>query len=989
MGHGSADSSPWAVGSVVLGEYLVEGHLGQGAFGRVDLVRSRRSGERYAAKRIMAGDLASQGRFLTEAQRWLGLPAHPHINTCHFVRTAGDQLVVFSTYVPGGSLADWIGSGRLYQTDGAPVLSRLIDVAVQTAWGLDAAHGMGLLHLDMKPANVLVTEDLTASVTDFGLASGQEREPGEVGVQEVFLDILVKGIPDDLADVFKAEFRKHLMLADATDDAGSPQSRGEAGSMPYASVEQAEGRRLGGAADLWSWAVTVLEMFVGECTWISGTVADEVLAQLVAEPGDARVAIPPDITELLGACFLADPAERPSLGAVAGQLAKAHAVGRSRPPRPSLLKESLSVHERTLVSGAQWNDPRGWLNFACEAGVLDQEQMIRLWPSRFGSRRSQALEDLNALAEADRALASLAAPSAQQRLASAMIHIDMGHVHQSLGDLPGAIKDYQRSVQISQALDGDEARSRCAEALNHLAIALREQGRADDATAVCDRALAICASLGQQADVGGLIGAINLTKANAWPDPAGQLPLYDQAITALERAGRDEGTVKALTGKASALQSLGRQDEADQAWALVDRRLDTLSHVVQIKRPGLLSAQARARLNRALLARTADDAIRHSEAAIATLRPLVEDLGWYELTGDLGRAMFITGNARELRGQQQAALDAYRTSRRLFEEAVIRNGQLDLTGDLARSSDYEATLAGALEDPKAAVASSAHAIELWQRLAAQDGLEAWAPQLASAQVKLGRALSQAGDLEQALTRFDQALQVMTEAGPGPAWSYLIARAHLGRGYVLRRAGRTDEAVREYLTGLDALQGMPGEENALARAEIRQSLSNAYGDAGRLAEAVRILRAAVEDLESFIRPGGPRPSARIRLRLADGYQRCANKLAAMREYAQARDAAVRGLALYHELITDGRSDQALQAARLRCAYGMILAQLGDLDSGIAELSAGRDAMARVAPGTTPLRDLMGPAAPPVTLDSMVKEADSMLNDLRRRRRDTAG
>lgn len=989
MGHGSADSSPWAVGSVVLGEYLVEGHLGQGGYGRVDLVRSRRSGERYAAKRIIAGDLASQGRFLTEARRWIGLPAHPHINACHFVRTAGDQLIVFSTYVPGGSLADSISSGRLYQPDGAPVLSRLIDVAVQTAWGLDAAHGMGLLHLDIKPANVLVTEDLTASVTDFGLASGQEREPGEVGAQEVVLDMLVKDIPDDLADVFKAAFRKHLVLGDAADDAASPQSRADGRSILYASPEQAEGRRLGGTADLWSWAVTVLEMFVGECTWTSGTVADEALAQLMTEPDDARVAIPADIAELLGACFRADPAERPSLGTVADRLARTHSVGRSRPPRPSLVEESLGVHERTLVSGARWNDPRGWLSFACEAGVLDQEQMIRLWPSRLGSRRSQALEDLNALTEADRALASLAAPSAQQRLASAMIHIDMGHVRESLGDLPGAIQDYQRSVQISQALEGDEARSRCAEALNHLAIALREQGRAGDAIAACDRALAICASLGQEADVGGLIGAINLTKANAWPDPAGQLPLYDQAITALEQAGRDEGTVKALTGKAAALQSLGRQDEADQVWALLDRRLDALSHVVQVKRPGLLSAQARARLNRALLARTADDGIRYGEAAIAILRPLVEDLGWYELTGDLGRAMFITGNARELRGQLQAALDAYRTARRLFEEAVIRNGQLDLTGDLARSSDYEATLAGILEDPKAAVASSEHAIEMWQRLAAQDGLEVWAPQLASAQVKLGRALSEAGDQEQALARFDQALQVITEATPGPAWSYLIARAHLGRGYVLRRARQTNEAVTEYLTGLDALEGMPGEENALARAEILQSLSNAYGDAGRLAEAVRILRAAIEDLEPFIRPGGPRPSARIRLRLADAYQRCANKLAAMRQYAQARDMAVRGLALYHELISDGRGDQALQAARLRGAYGMILGQLDDLDGGIAELSASRDAMARVAPGTTPLRDLMGPAAPPVTLDAMVKEADSMLADLRRRQRDTAG
>jgi serine/threonine protein kinase len=987
-GYGSADSSPWAVGSVVLGEYLVEEHLGQGAFGRVDLVRSRRSGERYAAKRIMAGDLASQGRFLTEAQRWIGLPAHAHINACHFVRTAEDQLVVFSNYVPGGSLADSIGSGRLYQPDGAPVLSRLIDVAVQIAWGLDAAHSMGLLHLDMKPANVLVTEDLTASVTDFGLASGQEREPGEVGAQELVLDMLVKGVPDDLADVFKGAIRKRLVLGDGADDTASPQSRAEGGSSLYASPEQAEGRRLGGDADLWSWAVTVLEMFAGEHTWISGTVADEVLAQLVTEPDEARVPIPAGVAELLGACFRADPAERPSLGAVTDQLAATHAVRRSQPPRPSLVQESLGTHERTLVSGARWNDPQAWLAFAREAGVLDEEQMIRLWPSRLGSRRSQALEDLSALGEADRALASLAAPSAQQRLASAMIHVDMGHVHLSLGDLPGAIQDYQQGIQISAPVDDDQARLSTAETLNQLAIALRQQGRTDDAVAACDRALAICSSLGQAADVGSLTGAIQLTRANAWPDLAGKLPLYDQAIAALGQAGRDEGTVKALSGKAATLQSLGRQDEADQVWARADRQLDKLSHVVQVKRPGLLSAQARAKYSRALAARGAGDRLRFGEAAIAILQPLVEDLGWYELTGDLGQAVFISGNAREQQGQTQAALDAYRTARRLFEEAVIRDGRLDFTADLARSSDYEATLAGSAEDPKAGAALAEHAIELWQRLVAQDGLEVWAPQLASAQVKLGRALSEAGDLAHALERFDQALRVMTEAQPGPAWSFLIAQAHLGRGYILRRARRTDEAVSEYLTGFDALKDMAGEENAVARAEVLLSLSNVYGDAGRIAEAVGLLRASIADLESFIEPDGFWPSARIRARLADAYQRCANKLTTIAEYAQAREAAVRGLALYQELSSDGRRDQALQAARLQGAYGLILAQLDDVDGAIAGLTASRDALVRLGPGTTALRDLIGPAAPAATLDALVNEVDSSLNDLRRRR-DTTG
>jgi len=93
---------------------------------------------------------------------------------------------VFTEWVDGGNLAEEVRSGRLY--DGGPrrALSRILDVAVQLAWGLDHAHAQGLVHQDMKPANAMITREGLAKVTDFGLAraltaAGERSVAGSTG----------------------------------------------------------------------------------------------------------------------------------------------------------------------------------------------------------------------------------------------------------------------------------------------------------------------------------------------------------------------------------------------------------------------------------------------------------------------------------------------------------------------------------------------------------------------------------------------------------------------------------------------------------------------------------------------------------------------------------------------------------------------------------------------------------------------------------------
>jgi serine/threonine protein kinase len=97
-------------------------------------------------------------------------PEHPHVITCHFVRTVGSEMSMVTEYAPDGSLAEQIKSGSLYQRTPDDVLGRILEIAVQTADGLALARDLRLLHLDIKPGNI-VFAGKNAKITDFGLAT--------------------------------------------------------------------------------------------------------------------------------------------------------------------------------------------------------------------------------------------------------------------------------------------------------------------------------------------------------------------------------------------------------------------------------------------------------------------------------------------------------------------------------------------------------------------------------------------------------------------------------------------------------------------------------------------------------------------------------------------------------------------------------------------------------------------------------------------------
>jgi len=147
-----------------LGQYEVQDFIGQGAMGRVYRAYHAQL-ERTGAVKVLqsiAPDPDTTARFRHEAQA-IAQMRHPNIlNVFDFGEFDGTPYMIVE-YVPGGSLADRLGKGQL---DTATALKYLKGIAS----GLDYAHSKGVIHRDVKPANVLLEADDTPVIADFGLA---------------------------------------------------------------------------------------------------------------------------------------------------------------------------------------------------------------------------------------------------------------------------------------------------------------------------------------------------------------------------------------------------------------------------------------------------------------------------------------------------------------------------------------------------------------------------------------------------------------------------------------------------------------------------------------------------------------------------------------------------------------------------------------------------------------------------------------------------
>ncbi len=304
-------STEWTIGELVLGTYEVIELLGEGGMGRVYKVHHQGWHVDLAVKIPRSEVLEAAGgaeNFEREAETWVNLGLHPYTVSCYYVRRVDGIPCVFAEFVPGGNLHERLanlgdGTPLLYQGGTEEALSRVLDIGIQFAWGLKYAHDQGLIHQDVKPANVMITPEGLAKVTDFGLAIA----PAHSGQVSKTQDEVISGRSDQAA-----------------------------GTPPYFSPEQATNKTLTLKTDMWSWALSMLEMFRGGRTWEFGTVGAESLEEYLAAGREEAwlPRMPGSVADLLRRCLSEEPEARfDNMGAVAESMTNIYSetVGRDYP----------------------------------------------------------------------------------------------------------------------------------------------------------------------------------------------------------------------------------------------------------------------------------------------------------------------------------------------------------------------------------------------------------------------------------------------------------------------------------------------------------------------------------------------------------------------------------------------------------------------------------------------------------------------------------
>ena len=248
--------------------YRITDELGGGGMGVVYRAEDTRLGRAVAIK-FLPEDLADNqemlDRFEREARSASSLN-HPYICTVHDIGEDRGRPFLVMELLTGRTLKHEIG-------DRPMLIDRVVEIGLQVADALDAAHQAGIVHRDVKPANIFVTVRGDAKVLDFGLAKLGSDGPGE----------------DSTA---------------ATELAQSDLTRPGTtlGTISYMSPEQARGEPLDARTDLYSLGVVLYEMATG-CQPFRGdtsaVVFHEILSKEPTPASQLNPAVPPDLDRLL------------------------------------------------------------------------------------------------------------------------------------------------------------------------------------------------------------------------------------------------------------------------------------------------------------------------------------------------------------------------------------------------------------------------------------------------------------------------------------------------------------------------------------------------------------------------------------------------------------------------------------------------------------------------------------------------------------------
>jgi serine/threonine protein kinase len=270
---------PLAAGTK-LGRYEVRSLLGEGGMGEVYLARDTTELEREVAVKVlpaeMAADLERMRRFVQEAKTASSLN-HPNIITIHEIGEVDSSRFIVTEFVEGETLRHRMARSRL-------TLREALDVAIQIASALVAAHKAGVVHRDIKPENVMLREDGILKVLDFGIAKLTERRPAGAADTEAPTRALVNTGPGTVM-----------------------------GTVAYMSPEQARGLPVDERTDIWSLGVVLYETVAGRLPFEGETAADMLANILHREPAPLRLhreGVPAELERIVEKALAKDREER-------------------------------------------------------------------------------------------------------------------------------------------------------------------------------------------------------------------------------------------------------------------------------------------------------------------------------------------------------------------------------------------------------------------------------------------------------------------------------------------------------------------------------------------------------------------------------------------------------------------------------------------------------------------------------------------------------
>ena len=237
----AAEGAARLIGCEVDG-YRIVALLGAGGMGEVFLADEPSLGRQVALKLLpapFAADVARLHRFAEEARAASALN-HPNIVTVHHIGDFDGRRYITTEFIDGETLRGRVASGPLAPGDA-------IEIALQVARALGAAHEAGIVHRDIKPENIMIRRDGYVKVLDFGLA---------------------KMSPDE------------RLTSGATPGAGMTRTGAVLGTLAYMAPEQAAGATVDRRADLYSLALVLHEMLTGTLPSATGGAPTETARPL-------------------------------------------------------------------------------------------------------------------------------------------------------------------------------------------------------------------------------------------------------------------------------------------------------------------------------------------------------------------------------------------------------------------------------------------------------------------------------------------------------------------------------------------------------------------------------------------------------------------------------------------------------------------------------------------------------------------------------------